>query len=583
MTTVYECRKPSEFNVERVEAPIPVQTVPAPVGSAWQERLGAAPWWLVSLSLHVLMIALAGLVSMAIELPRNDDAVTMITELQQFAAPVQEQEKPKSAESALASALETPPTDPTSKDASDVVVPPDILARAELGDHFETVNPDLPDTHSALGNADSKSFHSVAGNTEPPGGGGTGGMGMEDVIGVGGAGSRGSGGGFGGGDGTGVGVGSGAGKGSFGNRTGSGRKFMVKRHGGSPATENAVGKALEWLAYHQEADGHWDAGKYGADGDGNPGQACDMGATGLALLAFLGAGHTEKIGAYKDNVRRAIEWIIKQQDKDGLLKSAFRGNGYCHAVAGLALAEAGAMGRNPKVLEAAQKAVNNSTDIRQHGAGSDRLGWRYYGGHADECDTSVTGWYIMQMKSCKIAGLHVDPLGVQGAENWLNSVEVDKPKADDPYTGGTFGYTDNRFTYASVTSVGMLGRLFLGAKPETLGSGVALLMKNLPEWSEDNGTYAQDKKFGQLGNPHAMYYWYYGTLAMFQIGGDEWKTWNKAMKKALLEHQCNAGDDTGSWPPFAREGPRGGRVVCTAFGALTLEVYYRYAQLNGGR
>ena len=39
--------------------------------------------------------------------------------------------------------------------------------KAELGDHFETINPDLPDTHSALGNPDARMFHSVQGNTEP--------------------------------------------------------------------------------------------------------------------------------------------------------------------------------------------------------------------------------------------------------------------------------------------------------------------------------------------------------------------------------------------------------------------------------
>src|SRR5262249_46548773 len=50
------------------------------------ERLGAAPWWFVSFSLHILIIALAGVISMSIELPRSDDAVVMMTELQPRAA-----------------------------------------------------------------------------------------------------------------------------------------------------------------------------------------------------------------------------------------------------------------------------------------------------------------------------------------------------------------------------------------------------------------------------------------------------------------------------------------------------------------
>ncbi len=47
----------------------------------------------------------------------------------------------------------------------------------------------------------------------------------------------------------------------------------------------------------------------------------------------------------------------------------------------------------------------------------------------------------------------------------------------------------------------------------------------------------------------------------------------------LLEHQCRNGDDTGSWDPTGFCADYWGRVGQTAFGALCLEVYYRYQQL----
>ena len=47
---------------------------------------------------------------------------------------------------------------------NEVLVWLDILPKAEMGDHFETINPDRPDTHNAYGNPDSRVFHSVAGN-----------------------------------------------------------------------------------------------------------------------------------------------------------------------------------------------------------------------------------------------------------------------------------------------------------------------------------------------------------------------------------------------------------------------------------
>ena len=530
-------------------------------GNGWGARLGAAPWWMVSCALHVLVIALAGLVSMAIELPKGDDAVIMVTELQPRPVVNDEQEKPKQAESALESKQETPPTDPTSKEFLDIVVPPDILAKAELGDHFETINPDRPDTHSAYGNPDSRSFHSVSGSADAVGGGGTGGIGMEDMIGVGGAATRGTGGGFGGGNGTGTGTGNGAGTGSFGQRGGGGRKLMVKRHGGSPATENAVDKALQWLAYHQEADGHWDAMKYGCDG-GN--KKCDTFCTAISTLAFLGAGHSEKIGQYKDNVQRAVKWLISQQRPDGgILKPGENYDGYQCSTATMALAEAAGMARVKETHDAAQKAVNYCIDVHQNGEGSDKLAWRYYKKSGDQ-DMSVSGWFVMALKSAKVAGLHVDPASFEGAIKFLDKVQQKVNGADNSYGPVVgYGYTDPGLERRT-SAIGNLCRQFMGWKKEDLQGSV--------EYFVTQG--------GVPGAKTDLYYWYYGTLCVFQQGGDVWKKWNEGMKQMLLPTQCVGGDEAGSWNPAGEFSQHWGRVGQTAISCLCLEVYYRYLQLT---
>ena len=76
-----------------------------------------------------------------------------------------------------------------------------------------------------------------------------------------------------------------------------------------------------------------------------------------------------------------------------------------------------------------------------------------------------------------------------------------------------------------------------------------------------------------------MYYWYYGTLAMFQMGGTHWRAWNKSMKSALVNHQRGSGDEKGSWDPIGAWGFAGGRVYSTAINVLSLEIYYRYARV----
>ena len=76
-----------------------------------------------------------------------------------------------------------------------------------------------------------------------------------------------------------------------------------------------------------------------------------------------------------------------------------------------------------------------------------------------------------------------------------------------------------------------------------------------------------------------LYYWYYGTLGMYQLQGDYWQRWNEALQAALVGRQQTDGDLAGSWDPACVWGGYGGRVYSTAMSALCLEVYYRFLPL----
>lgn len=525
------------------------------------------PWWVISILFHGLAILLLGLLTMALTTVQHDDLI-IVTNLAAKQDYTQQELPPVDSKHELEADHDTPATDPDSQVASDIVVPPDILRQAELGDHFETINLDRPDTQSAFGNPDAHMFHSIKGSDDDAGGGGTGGVTLDEVIGVGAGNSPGTGGGWGGGHGTGTGVDSGSGKGSFGNRNGGGRRLMVMRHGGSRHTENAVDASLKWLADHQEADGHWDCVKYG-------GKQADVAVAGLGLLAFLGAGHTEKVGKYKDNVARAISWLKSVQNADGSLykNGETHGIGYHHSIAGLALAEAAGMARVPDTIRVAQKAVDYSIDIHQRGEASDRGGWRYAAKSA-VCDISVSGWFIMQLKSAKVAGLKVDPASFEGAIKFLDSVENKNAQAGnaaDSSFGGrghVYGYTEPNGVNHRRTAIGCLGRQFLGWKKEDLQGGV--------QWFIDKGGLPS---WGANGGSVDLYFWYYGTLCVFQQGGDVWNKWNDSMKKALTENQRRGGDENGSWDPVGEYSGYWGRAGQTALACLCLEVYYRYMPL----
>jgi hypothetical protein len=78
-----------------------------------------------------------------------------------------------------------------------------------------------------------------------------------------------------------------------------------------------------------------------------------------------------------------------------------------------------------------------------------------------------------------------------------------------------------------------------------------------------------------------LYYWYYGTLAMYQLQGERWQRWNQALQDTLVRRQVTAGENAGSWEPDCLWAGYGGRVYSTAMAALCLEVYYRYLPLYG--
>lgn len=502
----------------RLNVAAPLEPAPVPslsFAEQLQESVGAAPWWCISGAIHALLMLLLALVGYAL-LAHTESAV-IVTDLAKRPDP-EEKPDPELKRDLFKKPVEFAAVDPQ-VETSQVVVHEEV----EIADHQETAS-DM-DFNSAQGEEDALSDVPFAGS------------GVAASLGLGG----------------------GGGGGAFGHRTGGGRRRLAIQNGGGEKTESAVDAALAWLARNQEPDGRWDGVKHGASAP------CDPAVTGLALLAFLGAGHTEKVGKYKENVKKGIAWLISQQREDGRIPKTDIGHlGYNCSIAGMALAEAAAMGRIPETKAAAQKASDYSVNIHQNGEGSEKGGWRY-AAKSQTQDISVSGWFIMQLKSAKVGGLSVDHAAFDGGMRFLDTVEIEKAKPGDPYSGHRYAYTPGQVKDPACNgAIGCLGRQFLGVNPDELQGGVEYFIEKggVPEWKRAH-----------------FYYWYYATLCCFQQGGDIWNRWNTAMKRTLLENQCKGGDNDGSWDPvgpWVSSKRGGGRVMSTALGAMCLEVYYRY-------
>ncbi|HET6162632.1 MAG TPA: hypothetical protein VFG37_03125 [Planctomycetota bacterium] len=353
--------------------------------------------------------------------------------------------------------------------------------------------------------------------------------------------------------------------------------------GGRPKKEDKVTAsttaALQWLANHQSPDGRWDCDGFDANCkkskcDGRGEATYDVGVTGLALLCFLGAGFTHQEGPFKKTVKDGLLYLKSVQDEDGI----FGGKScphyqYNHACAALAMAEAFGMTGANAFREPARKGVawvgRSQNPYRA---------WRY--GCADgDNDTSVTGWMTMVLKSAAMSGIDVEHQSLDHAAAFIDEMTEENGRTGYQQKGGwparVTGPTLEKFpaqNSESLTAVGMLVRIFdghaAGADP-SIGKGADLLVAQLPKWDPPSIDF---------------YYWYYGTLAMFQVGGPRWEKWNAAMKTAIVDHQRldRAQDEFGSWDPVDPWSQEGGRVYATALNCLCTEVYYRYPRVFGG-
>jgi hypothetical protein len=337
---------------------------------------------------------------------------------------------------------------------------------------------------------------------------------------------------------------------------------MVGSFGGTKQSERSVAGALNWIARHQFPDGRWSLNHQPVCKDpscSGPGDHnADTAATAMGLLPFLAAGQTHQSkGPYRNTISNGLFWLMKNQKQDGDLRGG--SNMYAHGLAAITLCEAYGLTGDKAIGYAAQAGLKFIENAQNPQDG----GWRY--APRDPGDTSVVGWQLMALKSGMMAGLTVDPKTLEGVKRWLKSAS-----AGDSY-GGRFAYRPTEGGGSpTMTSVGLLCSQYLGAHRDDPGiaNGTKYLMANMPNQGGRN-----------------IYYWYYATQVMHNVPGTDWDTWNRAMRRTLIDSQNKERDvcATGSWDPLKPSpdpwGKAGGRLMTTSLGALTLEVYYRYLPL----
>jgi len=353
------------------------------------------------------------------------------------------------------------------------------------------------------------------------------------------------------------------------------------RSKGSVSSSVAIDASLRWLAKHQDKDGRWDSDQFmkhdpkGRKTKGAGKAHYDVGLTGLALLAFLGDGNTMRTGPYRDTIKAAVKFLRNQQGDAGLFGVPETHDFiYNHAIATYAICEAYGLSQYRILKPFAQRGIDFLEKHR-----NPRGVWRYDARSGDN-DTSITSWGILAYRAAADFGLQVNPKANASAIEYLDAV-TDPEDGRCGYT--TRGQRSSRLAgnhaqdfpaekSEALTAAGLFLRFMMSQDPDetpVMERAADTLLTSPPAWDDRGGI--------------DFYYWFYGSYAMYQVGGEHWKKWRAAVVPTVLKNQRRDGSASGSWDPVSVWSGGGGRVYSTAMCTLTLQASYRYGRLNKGK
>lgn len=312
----------------------------------------------------------------------------------------------------------------------------------------------------------------------------------------------------------------------------------------TPEQQEAVNHGLEALASKQAADGSWGAGSgYGAT----------AAITSLAGLAMMANGNLPGRGKYGDNVRRALDFIRKNQQESGLFTaSATQGEMYSHGFSTLFVAEVYGMTGDDDIKENLQKAVH-LIERAQNFEG----GWRYQPMPID-ADISVTICQVMALRAARDAGIKVQASVIDNAIAYVRRCQNPdggfRYQADHPSESGF-----------ARTAAGTASLYYMGIfSDNAVTRGLDYLSRFLPRAGavglEENGRFF----YGQ----------YYAVQAMFLAGGKYWQQWYPGIRDKLISQQDH---DTGLWTSEVDPD------YCTAMALIILQVPDRYLPVFNGK
>lgn len=287
----------------------------------------------------------------------------------------------------------------------------------------------------------------------------------------------------------------------------------------NPRARKVVEQGLDWLAYNQHKLGHWTAqGRY------------PTAMTALAGIAMLSEGSTVTQGKYSENLRRAVDYIIRQSRPNGLIGDPLRddrytyGHGFSMLFLSQVLGDEEDEDRRAELIDVLTRAVEFTGQAQ-----TDAGGWGYVsakdGGGFDEGSTTIT--QVQGLRGCRNAGIPVPKEIIDKAVKYIKDCTL----------------PDGAVQYSSKGG---------GGRPAITAAAIACLF-NAGEYDNDfvprmmkycEQNLGQDTR-NSYGHWHYAHFYY--SQVQYREGGEKWESYRNEIQAKLLREakEVSLGDGTG--------------------------------------
>jgi len=255
----------------------------------------------------------------------------------------------------------------------------------------------------------------------------------------------------------------------------------------------------------------------------------------ICVLAFLAHGEDPEYGPYAKNIKKGIDFILKQQATNGYIGRSM----YNHGFATLALAEAYGMIDDERLAGALKKSVALLTSAQDR---NPKGAWRYSPDDTS-ADTTVAGCQLVALLAARNAGIPVPDQNIDKALKYLAGCRA---------PNGGYGYTSKSSPKGTLTAIGSLC--------------LSLAKKKDDKLFDKSTNFLTTRKSGG-GHHYVFYHEYYMAQALFHANEEEWKKWNDKNTQVMTAAQAS----DGGW-----NDQRLGRSGSTGFALLSMALNYRF-------